>query len=194
MLTNLTVQDFLNETASNSPAPGGGSVSALAAALGAALISMVCRLTIGKKKYADVQEAMEETLRNSEALRLQFVSLIEEDTIAFNGVMAAMSLPKESAEQISKRAEVIQEATKAATLVPAKLMELCTAALLLANTAAEKGNKNSFSDAQVAVLMLKAGFEGARHNVEINLGGIQDTVFIAEIKRKTEVLQKMANL
>src|SRR5512135_943166 len=103
MLTTKTVTEFLNEVASNSPAPGGGSVSALAGSLGAALTSMVCRLTIGKKKYAEVQADMESILRASEELRSQLAGIIDEDTEAFNKVMVAFGMAKETEEQKSLR-------------------------------------------------------------------------------------------
>jgi formiminotetrahydrofolate cyclodeaminase len=186
MLSSLSVTDLLNEIASNSPAPGGGSVSALAASLGAALTSMVCRLTIGKKKYIDVQSEIEKVLKRSEDLRVQFISLIDEDTEAFNKVMAAYGLLKETEEQKVKRTAEIQSALKTATLVPLKLMELCREAMELVRIVVEKGNQNSISDASVAALMLQAGCEGAALNVKINLGSISDTDFVEQTKMKLE--------
>lgn len=182
MITSLSVTDFLNEIASNSPAPGGGSVSALAASLGVALTSMVCRLTIVKKKYAEVKVEIEKVLKQSEELRVKFNAIIEEDTTAFNKVMAAYGLPKETEEQKTKRTAEIQIATKTATLVPLELMELCVEAMKLVKIIAEKGNQNSLSDTGVAALMLQAGCEGAALNVLINLSGMQDEAFV-EAKR-----------
>ena len=186
MLSSLSVTDLLNEIASDSPAPGGGSVSALAASLGAALTSMVCRLTIGKKKYIDVQSEIEKVLKRSEDLRVLFISLIDEDTEAFNKVMAAYGLLKETEEQKVKRTAEIQNALKTATLVPLKLMELCREAMELVRIVVEKGNQNSISDASVAALMLQAGCEGAALNVKINLGSISDTDFVEQTKMKLE--------
>jgi len=186
MLTSLPLSDFLNETASGSPAPGGGSVSALAASLGAALASMVCRLTIGKKKYADVQSEMENILMQSEALRSQFIALIDEDTSAFNKVMAAYGLPKETDEQKASRLTEIQAAMKSATFVPLNLMGLCIESLKLVKILVDKGNQNSISDAGVAALMLQAGCEGAALNVNINLASLTDTDFIEQTKIKFE--------
>jgi methenyltetrahydrofolate cyclohydrolase len=186
MLSSLSVTDLLNEIASDSPAPGGGSVSALAASLGAALTSMVCRLTIGKKKYIDVQSEIEKVLKRSEDLRVQFISLIDEDTEAFNKVMAAYGLPKETEEQKAKRTAEIQNALKTATLVPLKLMELCREAMELVKTVIEKGNQNSVSDASVAGLMFQAGCDGAALNVKINLGSVSDTDFVEQTKTKLE--------
>jgi formiminotetrahydrofolate cyclodeaminase len=177
MLTTKTVNQFLDEVASNSPAPGGGSVSALAGALGMALTSMVCRLTIGKKKYADVQSELESILKKSEDLRAKLTSVIDEDTEAFDKVMTAFGMAKESDEQKIQRNKAIQETTKLATLVPLKLMGLCEEGVNLTRTVAEKGNKNSLSDAGVSLLLLQAAVQGAALNVRINLPGLEDQKF-----------------
>lgn len=188
MLTTLKLKEFLDETASSSPAPGGGSISALAAALGSALTSMVCRLTIGKKKYADVQTEMEKVLQKSEELRTKFTTIIDEDTEAFNKVMYAYGLPKETDEQKEKRGLAIQEATKSATLVPLKLLELCVDAIELVKILAEKGNQNSISDAGVAVLMISTASKGAELNIRINLTSLQNADFIKDIKDRIRAL------
>ena len=174
----------MDEVASSSPAPGGGSVSALAGSLGAALTSMVCRLTIGKKKYADVQAEMDSVLKKSEELRNKLTSIIDEDTEAFNKVMAAFGLPKESEDQKLQRTKAIQEATKSATLVPLKLMALCEEGIGLAKIVAEKGNKNSLSDAGVSLLLLQAAAQGAALNVRINLAGLEEVKFRDEASEK----------
>jgi formiminotetrahydrofolate cyclodeaminase len=188
MLTDLSVNDFLDTVASDSPAPGGGSVSALAASLGTALTSMVCRLTIGRKKYADVQREMENVLKRSEAFRAQCAALIDEDTEAFTRVMAAYALPKGTEEERTNRTSEIQEAMKTATLVPLKLMEICCEAMNLVQVVVKKGNQNSLSDAGVAALMLRAGCEGAALNVTINLVSLDDNGFIQETNSKMELL------
>lgn len=177
MLTERTVSKFLDELASHSPAPGGGSVAALAAALGAALTSMVCTLTIGKKKYAEVEPEMKRILALSEELRGVVTRLIDRDTDAFNKVMEAYGLPKDSEDQKALRTAAIQGATKEATLVPLEVMKHCIDGLALAKMAAEKGNANSLSDAGVGALMLHAACESAALNVRINLTGIHDTDF-----------------
>ncbi len=194
MLTSLTVTEFLNETASHSPAPGGGSVSALAASLGAALTSMVCRLTIGKKKYADVQREMEASLRKSEEFRHQCTALVDEDTAAFNALMTAFGLPKETEEQRIRRSDEIQKATLSATRVPLKLMELCAEALELVKIAAMNGNQNSLPDAGVAALMLRAACEGAALNVKANLSGLQDAAFVEQSGRKVQSVLENADI
>ena len=190
MLTTKTVNQFLDEVASNSPAPGGGSVSALAGSLGAALTSMVCRLTIGKKKYADVQSKMESVLKKSEDLRAKLTSVIDEDTVAFGKVMAAFGMAKESEDQKTQRNKAIQEATKTAILVPLKLMSLCEEGLGLARIVAEKGNKNSLSDAGVSLLLLQAAANGAALNVRINLPGLEDQKFRDEAYEQVTNISK----
>jgi formiminotetrahydrofolate cyclodeaminase len=178
MLAKKTVEDFLNELASNSPAPGGGSVAALAGAIGSALTSMVCSLTIGKKKYAAVEDEIKQILEQIGPLRKQFIILIDKDTEAFNKVMEAYGLPKDSDEQKTLRNAAIQSATKEAALVPLEVMIHCIDALALAKIVAEKGNINSISDTGASVLMLQAAAEGAALNVKINLSGISDTEFV----------------
>ena len=188
MLTEMTVNKFLDELASNSPAPGGGSVAALAGAAGAALASMVCNLTIGKKKYADVQDEMKSVVEQSEQLRKELTQLIDKDTEAFNSVMAAFGLPKGTELEQAARTAAIQEATKGATLVPLSVMSACEKALLHARTVAQKGNKNSASDAGVAALLLHAGCAGAALNVRINLGGLTDAAFVQQTTQQLKAI------
>ncbi len=178
MLTEKTVTKFIDELASNSPAPGGGSVAALAGSLGAALTSMVCNLTIGKKKYIDVEHEMKSIVLKSEELRRTFTTLIDQDTDAFNKVMEAFGLPKESENQKALRTAAIQAATKEAALVPLRVMKHVVDGLALAKIVAEKGNANSISDAGVSALMLHASAEGAALNVQINLNSITDQEFV----------------
>ena len=129
---------------------------------------------------------MEETLKKSEDLRTRCTSIIDEDTKAFNKVMQAYALPKETPEQQSSRKAAVQDATKTATLVPLKLMTFCEEAVGLAKTVAEKGNRNSASDAGVSALMLRAACMGAALNVRINLAGLDDAVFIQETRTKCD--------
>lgn len=190
MLTDRSLNKFLDELASNSPAPGGGSVAALAGALGSALTSMVCNLTIGKKKYAEVEREMSNILDKSEDLRDKFKVLIDKDTEAFNKVMEAFGLPKDSEDQKALRAIAIQQATKEATLVPLEVMKHVIDALALAKIVAQKGNRNSVSDAGVSALMLKAALEAAAMNVEINLKSIEDTEFTGWKVEEVSSLQR----
>ena len=197
MLTDKSVSKFLDELASNSPAPGGGSVAALAGSLGAALTSMVSNLTIGKKKYVEVDGEMKSVLKRSEELRRMFTSLIDRDTEAFNKVMEAFGLPKDTEDQKALRSAAIQGATKEAALVPLSVMQHVIDALALAKVVAEKGNANSVSDSGVSALMLHAAAEGAALNVQINLGSITDTEFVGwrteEVASLLKTSRAMAN-
>jgi formiminotetrahydrofolate cyclodeaminase len=179
---------FIDELASASPAPGGGSVAALSGALGAALTAMVCQLTIGKKKYAEVEEEMKKTLQQAEALRRTFSQLIETDTAAFNKVMEAFGLPKDTEPQKALRAAAIREATKEATLVPLEVMKHCIDAMALVQVVAANGNVNSVSDAGVGAFMLHAACEGASLNVRINLNSLDDAEFVGW---KTDEVQSL---
>ena len=178
MLPEKSVTSFLDELASHSPAPGGGSVAALAGALGAALTSMVSNLTIGRKKYPDVQGDMKNILRDAEELRRKFTALIDRDTEAFSKVMEAYGLPKDSHDQQALRSAAIQEATKEAALVPLEVMKHVIDGFALAKAVAEKGNASSVSDAGVSALMLHAASESAALNVQINLNGIGESEFV----------------
>lgn len=190
MLIHQSVSEFLDSTASSSPAPGGGSVSALAGALAAALTSMVCRLTIGKKKYAAVEAEMQAALGPSEELRNQLRSLIDQDTAAFNGVMAAFALPKENDEQKAERQRAIHDATRQATLVPLELMRTLSRLLPLTALVAEKGNMNSASDAGVAAALTAAAVRGAALNVYVNLSGLPEDDFRKETMREATDLEQ----
>ncbi len=178
MTTRPTLKSFLDELASSSPAPGGGSVAALAGALGAALTSMVCNLTIGKKKYAAVEGEMKDVLAQAEGLREQFTDLVEKDTAAFNKVMESFALPKESEAQRTLRTAAIREATKEATMIPLEVMKHCIDGLALAQIVAARGNGNSASDAGVSALMFHAACESAALNVRINLASLGDKEFV----------------
>lgn len=174
MLIDKKVSNFLDELASNSPTPGGGSVAALAGALGAALISMVGNLTIGKKKYEDVEEDIKKIISSSEKLRYELSQLIEEDVMAFNNFMATYKMPKETEDEKKIRAEKIQESLIEAAKVPLTVAYKCLDVLSLSKEVAEKGNINVISDAGVAVLMAQAALESAILNVKINLRMIKD--------------------
>jgi len=189
MSSRKTLNAFLDELASSSPAPGGGSVAALSGALGAALISMVCNLTLGKKKYADVEGDLKRVLEQSEQLRDQFTALIDRDTQAFNKVIEAYALPKDTDPQKALRAAAVRGATKEATQVPLEVMKHCIDALALAQSVASKGNAHSVSDAGVSALMLHAGLEGAALNVRINLGGLDDPEFVGWKKDEVQSLR-----
>ncbi len=190
MLTELRMTQFLDELSSNSPAPGGGSVAAFAGALGAALTSMVCSLTVGKKKYEAVEAEMQKILDQAESLRAKFTELIDKDTDAFTKVMEAMNLPKDNDQQKALRSAAIQAATKEAALLPLTVMRHCIDALALTKIVATKGNANAISDAGVSTLMLNAACDGAALNVRINLGVIKDAEFVGWTSKEAESLQR----
>jgi formiminotetrahydrofolate cyclodeaminase len=170
-MTNLN--EFLGELASDSPTPGGGSVAALCGALGAALNSMVANLTVGKKKYVEVEEDMKRSLAATETLRVELAQMIDEDAAAFDKVMAALRMPKETDGEKAVRKAALQQALVDAATVPLAVMEMCVAVIRLAGPVAQKGNANAVSDAGVAALVARAGAHAAKLNVLINLGGIR---------------------
>ena len=190
MLTTMSLKNFLDELASRSPAPGGGSVAALSGALGAALAAMVCHLTIGKKKYAEHDDETKIVLAKAEEARAYFTALIDRDTIAFNKVMEAYALPKDTDDQRALRSAAVQEATKEAALVPLEVMHHVIDTLALTRVVAEKGNVNSVSDAGVSALMLGAACESAALNVQVNLKDITDGEFVGWRSEEVRSLQR----
>lgn len=188
MLTNMTVKDFSNELSRNSPAPGGGSVAALSGALSAALTSMVASLTHGKKGYEKFNDEMEKIGIEAQKLKDDLVKAIDDDTEAFNKVMACFSMPKSNDAEKASRAAAIEEATKGATLVPFKVLEHTISSLKVARVAAEHGNQNSLSDAGVAALMAKAGAHGAYYNVLINLNTLTDKKWVTDVRKKADAI------
>jgi formiminotetrahydrofolate cyclodeaminase len=156
--------------------------------MGAALVSMVCNLTIGKEKFAEVEGRMQEILRQSEMLRARLTAMIEEDVAAFDLVMAAYRLPKASDEEKAARTAAIQDASKKATLVPLAAARACAEVIDLCRPTAEMGNPNVVSDAGVAVLCGQAGLKGAALNVLINLGSIKDEIFVAQHRAELDQL------
>jgi formiminotetrahydrofolate cyclodeaminase len=189
-LTDKPVTTFLDELASNAPAPGGGSVAALGGALGAALVSMVCNLTLGKKAYADVQDDIQELLDKSEALRHKLTELLEADVAAYSGYSQAAKMPRETDEEKAERAKAMQAALKVATDVPLSIAEAAVEVMDLCMPCAVKGNKWAVSDAGVAVLMGEAALRSAALNVLINLGSLKtkDAEFTADRRAKLEAL------
>jgi glutamate formiminotransferase/formiminotetrahydrofolate cyclodeaminase len=191
-LASMRINNFLSELASSSPAPGGGSVAALSGALGAALSSMVCNLTIGKEKYVDVEKEIKNILKESEQLRKNLTNLIDEDTKAFNDVMKALKMPKETEQEKKVRSIAIQEGYKSAAKVPLQTAKTCEKVIDLAMAVAQKGNKNSITDAAVSAIMAKAGVQSAILNVRINLGCIKDETFVKKISSNLDKLEKNA--
>ena len=181
-LVDLNINEFTDLLASNAPAPGGGSVAALSAALGASLTNMVCGLTMGKKKYAEYEDFVQETSKEVERIAAKLIECIDEDTEAYNGVSAVFSMPKDTEEEKAARRDAMEAALKQAVVVPYKVMGLCLEATNLTQKAIGRSNPNALSDLGVAALTLNAGLKGAWMNVLINLSGIKDQSFVAEYK------------
>jgi formiminotetrahydrofolate cyclodeaminase len=192
-LVSMNVNSFLSVLASNRPAPGGGSVAALSGGLGSALSSMVCNLTVGKEKYANVQDEIKEALKKSEQLRKKLTTLIDKDTEAFKDVMKAFKMPKETEDQKLKRIKAIQEGYKIAASVPLETAKTCEKILDEALVVAKKGNQNSITDSAVSAIMAQAGVESAILNVKINLGSIKDEKFVKEISAEIDKLQNVTD-
>lgn len=181
---NEKISDFLNVLASDSPAPGGGTVAALGAALGSALVSMVANLTIGKEKYKENWQKMEDVLARAEKLRADFSSLMDEDTESFNSYMAAFRLPKETDAEKTARSAAILEAAKKATETPLRTLECCVELAEIANVAVRYGNPNTASDGGSAGFLAQACGNAASFNVRINLPGVKDEKFVSETTAK----------
>ena len=192
-LAELSVRSFTETVASEAPAPGGGSVAALEASLGAALTAMVASLTQGRKKYAEYAENAALVQQKAGALQDRLLALMEEDSRAFLQVSEAFSLPKDSEEQKVLRSAAIQEGLKACTRTPMEMMRLCEGAISLAFDFLEKGfNLSSASDLGVAFLSLQSAMQGAWLNVLINLSSIKDPDFVREYREQGEALLNRA--
>lgn len=187
-LTDQTIAQFLDALASSAPAPGGGSAAALSGALGAALVSMVCNLTLGKKKYADVQDDIAALVKQSEELRYRLQALLEADVKVYTGVSKAYKMPRKTPEEKAARSAAIQEALKDAAKVPMEVAEACAQVLDLCTPAAEIGNVNVVSDAGVAALMAEAGLRSAALNVIININAIKDVTFSDAMRDELNLL------
>lgn len=187
-LVDMTVTGFVDTTASDAPAPGGGSVAALEGAVGTALAAMVCSLTQGRKKYVDVQELAIESEKKANAMKVQYLDIIDRDTEAFNAVSAVFAMPKDTDEEKAARKAAMQAALKGCCKTPMEMMELAAQALDLIETLNGKMNASAASDLGCAVLSLKASIQGAWMNVLINVGGINDEAFVTEYKEKGKAL------
>ena len=187
-LVNLPVACFIENVVSKSPTPSGGSVATLSSALGAGLGAMVCRLTIGKKKYKDVEDEMRAAEEKLAPLIERMRNAVDEDTFAFNEVMAAFDLPQDTDEQKSARDAAVQKATLAAAAVPLSVMQAALAALQAMEPVAAKGNANSISDVGVGALSLACAFHGARMNVEINLKDLPESEEKSRMLRERDAM------
>lgn len=191
-LLTYNLREFANELSMDSPAPGGGSTSALCGALSASLSSMVSLLTYGKKEYESVRPEMKDIGLRAQELKDELLRAVDLDTAAFNKVLDAIRLKKTTEEQKQEREQAVEEATKEATIVPMEVLRKSVEALRLAKTVAVKGFKNSLSDAGVAALTAQAAAEGAYYNIRINVPNIRDTEFTSKIMEEAETLKNEA--
>ncbi len=188
-IKDTRIEEFLDALASQAATPGGGGAAAIIGAMGAALVSMVCNLTIGKKKYADVEGDMKRILEKSEALRAKLTGMIEDDARAFDLVMGAYGMPKETDADRTARDEAIQKALKQATDVPLACARAAREVIDLAAETSGKGNLNVISDAGVGVLAAYAALQSAALNVYTNAKLITDKNFAeAKLKELNELL------
>jgi formiminotetrahydrofolate cyclodeaminase len=188
-IKDTAIEPFLDQLVSSAATPGGGSAAAIIGAMGAALVGMVCNLTIGKKKYADVEGEMKDVLAKTEALRMQLTGMIQDDVKAFDAVMGAYGMPKETDADKAARDKAIQAALKLATDVPLACARAAREVIDLAAIASDKGNLNVISDAGVGVLAGYAALRSAALNVFTNARMITDKTFAeAKLKELNELL------
>jgi len=191
-LIDMTLRSFMNETASDSPAPGGGSVSAYLGALGVALGTMVANLSAHKRGWDDRWKEFSDQAETGKEIQNKLLQMVDEDTRAFNRIMEALSLPKKTDEEKRLRADSIQEATKTAILVPLKVMETAFHAFALIEEMVRNGNPNSVSDAGVGALALRSCVKGAFLNVRINASALNDKEFVKEVISRGEEIESKA--
>ena len=189
-LIEQRVIDFVAATASKEPTPGGGAIAALTGATGAALAEMVANLTFGKKGYEEVQSDMETLQTKAEAIRNRMLELSQADADVFNIFMNALGLPKNTDEEKATRTAAIQQAYKDAAMVPFKIGELAYQIFDLAELASRKGNQNLITDGIIAAINARAAVKAAFLNVRINLSGIKDEAFVANVSAKMNSIEQ----
>jgi formiminotetrahydrofolate cyclodeaminase len=192
MLANLTIKDFMNDLASNSPAPGGGSVAAMCGATAGNLIAMVASLTIGKKGYEEAWDEMTDLKSKMENISMEFLNLMDDDANSYQTLIQCFKLPKETDEEKASRTVAIQAATIEAILVPLAIANRASTLFNYVNFIIEKGNKNAVSDAGVAALMAKTAILGALYNVRINVSSIKPEKVKIGFLERAKVLEKQA--
>lgn len=192
--SEMRIGDFVEALAAGTSTPGGGGAAAVTASIAAALISMVINFTVGRKKYAAVEEEMQAYLAQLATLRAELLDLADADVKAFTAVAATYAMPKETDDEKAARSAAMQEGLKGATLVPYDTAEKCLALLLIAAPVAEKGNVNVVSDAATAINLAQGALLSAIVNVDINLKSIKDESFVGEWGAKRDTLLAQADL
>jgi formiminotetrahydrofolate cyclodeaminase len=190
-----SLQTYLDDAASGKPAPGGGSVSACVGALGAALVSMVCNLTIGKEKFAAVEDQVQDLVVKANDVRARLEKLLQDDTVAYNGVIAAYRLPKETDAEKAARHTAVQDGLIVAADVPLNICREAVVVARLSKVAAEIGNPGAVTDAGIGAILAEAAAQGGALNVAINLGSIEDQAYIAAAREEMDgILKETADL
>jgi len=192
-LKDLTIEEFAKVTASDAPAPGGGSVAAAAGSLAAALAEMVANLTIGKEKYAEAENEMRELAEKGQAIRERLIADIQRDSSSFNLYMAALRMPKDTEEEKAARREAMQRGLKEAAVVPLSVAETAAEIFPLAEAAVARGNANAVTDGLVSAMMARTAVLSALLNVKINLNSIKDEAFRADMEKQVKGLEKTAS-
>lgn len=191
VLTDITSKEFIERLASKDPIPGGGGASAMVAAIGIALGNMVASLTVGKKKYADVEEDIIKLAEKTTKLQEEMIKLVDKDAQVFIPLAKAYGMPSDTEEEKKEKAKVMEDCLKTASTAPFEIMEKCGEAILLQKEFANKGSKLAISDAGVGVSFCKAAMEGASLNVFINTGAMKNREVADEIDAKTnDILNK----
>ena len=191
-LVKQTVEEFVKITASDAPAPGGGSISALAGALAAALGQMVANLTVGRKKSAAVDEEMRQLLPELARQQQALLEAVDEDSRAFDQYMDALSMPKDTPEQQEARKNAMQAGLKAAAQVPLGVAQRVQTLFPALELVVTKGNANAVTDGMVATMMARTAILGAVYNVRVNLQSIQDEAFTAALAQQCQRCQQEA--
>lgn len=189
MLTALSIQAFIEKVISNDPVPGGGSVSALNGALAGALAAMVANLTVGRKKYVEVNDLMEELSVRFEKISQQLIADVDRDSEAYNRVFSAFKLPKETDEEKQIRSEAIQRETLYAAQVPMEVARAVFSILPHIDTVARKGNANAVTDACVSMMCARTAILGALLNVRINLTSLKDETIVKAMSEEADAIE-----
>jgi formiminotetrahydrofolate cyclodeaminase len=189
MLAKNTLEEFTTQLAAGTPTPGGGSAAALAGALAASLLKMVCELTVGREKYRAHDEAVRAIREKAGRMRVDLLAQVDRDAAAYDEVMRAIRMPKEDDEQKRTRAAALQKANLFATETPMAVAEACAALMGLAVELSRKGNPNALSDVGTAALLAYAGLRGGAMNVRINLPGIKDAELAAKARERILLLE-----
>lgn len=192
-LKDLSIEKFAELTASDAPAPGGGSVAAAAGSLAAALAEMVANLTIGKEKYAGAEEEMKELAEKGRVIREKLIADIQRDSSSFNLYMAALKMPKDTEEEKAARREAMQNGLKEAAKVPLSVAETAAEIFPLSEAAAARGNANAVTDGLVSAMMARTAVLSALLNVKINLSSIKDEAFRTAMESQVRRLEETAS-